>query len=51
MNSCVAASLSTDFYAWYAATENMKSQSRLAASDVDFAPVVVPEEWQKVQHC
>jgi hypothetical protein len=25
MNSCVAADLSTDFYAWYAATANMKS--------------------------
>jgi hypothetical protein len=28
------------FYARYAVTANMKSKSRLAASDVDFAPVV-----------
>jgi hypothetical protein len=44
MNSCVAADLSTAFYAWYAATANMRNWSPLAASDVDFALVVGPED-------
>jgi hypothetical protein len=43
--------LSTAFYAWYAATANMRNWSPLAASDVDFALVAELGEWQKVQPC
>jgi hypothetical protein len=39
------------FYAWYVVIASTRSWLHLAASDEDFAPVVGPEEWQKVQHC